>query len=516
MSIEKTIGIDLGTTRTAVAEIISGDPEIVDNAEGRDLTPSVVRIDEDGDALVGKAALNTATQYPNRTIREIKRQMGTDDPVIIDDREYLPEQISALILQKVVSDAEDRIGQDVSDVVITVPAYFGENERSATKSAGEIAGLNIERLLPEPSAACLTYGFRKQKLDEGGEELVFVYDLGGGTFDASLVEIDYDINYFETKHTDGINDLGGKDWTDRIVEWMVEKIEQDTGENPSNNNKAMERIRNEAIATKHSLSSKKCTNINIPFLLEGYDFEAELSRETFNEITSDLIDQTTDPINDLFERATVDVGAVDTVLAIGGSSRMAQVDEFIIDYFGQEPSKEVNPDKAVAIGAAIQADILSVETGVDENSEQINGVAETTVTHVVSKPLGVELHDGSMSFIIETDEVIPVHERKETFSTIRDDQTQVNFPVLEGDSDLAKDNDNIGQVKLGENDPIPPRSPDEASLAVEFIYDKNGTLEVEAEDLISGRNVDAVFEGVGSHSKRDIDEMQQNLPGLKE
>lgn len=514
MSEQKPVGIDLGTTRTGIAEILGGEPNIVENAEGDDLTPSVVQLEVDEEAVVGNEADNASAQYPDRTIREVKRKMGSDEPITVDGNEYLPEQISALILQKVVRDAEDRIGDDVSDAVITVPAYFGENERSATKSAGDIADLNVERLLPEPSAACLTYGFRKEKLGEGGEELVFVYDLGGGTFDASLVGVDYDINYFETYHTDGINTLGGKDWTGRLVDWMVEQIIEETGEDPSDQKDVMARIRDAAVEAKHTLSSKEKTSINIPFLLPDYNFEAEITRDEFNDLTSDLTERTAEPIEDLFARSDYTVDDVDTILLIGGSSRMPQVEEFVEDYFGQSVSKEVNPDKAVTYGAAIQAGILS---DVESGAGMVEGETGTgsRIINVVSKSLGVRLHDGSMSHVIDSDEAVPVQERDESFTTIRDDQTKVTFPVFEGESEVAEENDKIGVVKLGESEPIPPRSPDEPSLAVEFTYDKDGTLEVEAEDLISGQSVDAVFEGVGRHSDQGVAKLQEGLPGVQ-
>lgn len=513
---EQPVGIDLGTTRSAVATVINEEPEMIENMEGSELTPSVVRIGDDGEAIVGKEAANAAAQYPDQTVREIKRQMGQDSPVTVNGEEYLPEEVSAMVLQKVVRDAEERLDRDVSNAVITVPAYFGEPERSATKSAGDIAGLDVDRLLPEPSAACLAYGFEKEKLGEGGEELVFVYDLGGGTFDASLVEVDYDINYYETLNTDGINDLGGKDWTDALAEWIADTAREESGQDPEDNPQVMERIQDAAREAKHSLSSKDTASINIPFLLEDYNFEAELTRSEFTELTEHLIEQTREPIDRLFEKSEYDPDDVDTTLLIGGASRMQQVHEFVEDYFGEPPSQAVSPDRAVAIGAAIQAGILSEETAVGVAEDDEFGVGTADIIDVVPKTLGVELHDGSMSPVIENDAALPVETRKEQYSTIRDDQTQVTIPIREGESDIAAENELIGEVVLGKNEPIPPRDPDKTSLAVTFIFDKDGTLEVTAEDLLSDQTIDAVFEGVGRHSASSVEEMQSDLPSIKE
>ncbi|RLM75956.1 Hsp70 family protein [Halorubrum sp. Atlit-26R] len=512
----KPVGIDLGTTRSALATVINEEPELVENMEGEYLTPSVVQIDESTEAIVGSEAANSAAQYPERTVREIKRKMGDQEPLRIDGEEYLPEEISALTLKKVVNDAEARLDRTISNAVITVPAYFGEAERSATKSAGDIAGLEIDRLLPEPSAACLAYGYQKGKLGEGGDELVFVYDLGGGTFDASLVEVDYDINFYETKQTDGINSLGGKDWTETIADWITHKAENESDQDPTESPEVMERINKAAREAKHTLSSKSETKISIPFLLEGYNFEAELAREEFNEMSKELIERTREPMDRLFETSEYDPEEVDTVLLIGGSSRMKQVHEFVENYFGQAPSQEISPDRSVARGAAIQAGILAdeVDVGVAENGE--TGVGAADIIDVVPKTLGVELNDGRMSPVIETNEAMPVETRKEQYSTIRDDQTTVRFPIREGESEMAEDNDLIGDVVLGKNKPIPPRDPSETSLAVTFIFDKDGTLEVEAEDLLSGNSIDAVFEGVGRHSESNVEEMRSTLPTVKD
>jgi molecular chaperone DnaK len=507
MTKDTVLGIDLGTTRTAVAKVVAGEPDIIKNSEGSEVTPSVVEI-SDKKATIGQPAKNAAPMNPETTVEEIKREMGADESVQVGNEEYLPEEISALILEKVVEDAEERTGSSVGKAVITVPAYFGENERSATKSAGEIAGLEVERLLPEPSAACLTYGFEKEKIEQGGQELVFVYDLGGGTFDASLVDVDYEINHFETLHTDGINELGGKDWTDEIVDWIATRAENENGENPLDNDESRRRIRDAAIEAKHTLSSKEKTQITIPFLLEGYNFDAELTRTEFAEMGNHLIEQTGDAMDDLFDRADYSVSDVDTVLLIGGSTRMQHAQQFVESYFEQEPSKEISPDHAVALGAAIQANIL-MKAGGAEDGNEVTGVMNASIIDVVSKSLGVELHSGHMSTVIPSDEPVPVNKRDETYTTIRDDQTIVEFPVYEGEEPIAKDNNKIGNVELG---PIPPRSPDDESLAVEFTYDKDGTLDVEAEDLISGEKVDATFEAVGKHDQRGIKKMQENLP----
>ncbi len=518
MDERKPVGIDLGTTRSAIATVVNEEPEILENMEGSELTPSVVRVDGTDEAIVGQEASNAAAQYPDQTVSEIKRDMGTESTVTLNGREFLPEQISALILEKLVRDATERLGRDVSEAVITVPAYFGERERSATKSAAEIAGLETERLLPEPSAACLAYGFRKEKLGESGEELIFVYDLGGGTFDVSLVEVDYDINYYETLNTDGINQLGGKDWTEAVVDWIVDRAREESGQDPTADRQVMERIRDAARDAKHSLSSKDSARINIPFLLEGYNFEAELARERFDEMTEELLERTREPIDALFESADCSPEEVDTILLIGGASRMQQVHEFVERYFGEPPSQEVSPDRAVATGAAIQAGILSETStvGAAEDIEAGVGVGAADIIDVVPKTLGVELNDGRMSPVIESDESLPVETRKEQYSTVRDDQTRVEFPIREGEAELAAENELIGTVVLGKTDPIPPRDPDKTSLAVTFIFDKDGTLEVTAEDLLSNKAIDAVFEGIGSHSGAEVQEMRSNLPSVKQ
>ena len=518
MGIEQlTVGIDLGTTRTGVAQIINEEPELIENTRGDALTPSVVRIKDNGEAVVGREAINAMAQYPDQTDREVKRHLGEEEPITVTGKEYLPEQISALILQNIVQEVESRTGRPVSEAVITVPAYFGESERSATKSAGNIAGLEVQRLLPEPSAACLAYGFEKEKLGEGGEELVFVYDLGGGTFDASLVDVDYDINFYETLKTEGISELGGKDWTDRVVDWIAEKAKNESGQDPTEDVGVMERIREEAIEAKHALSSQKDTTIHIPFLLSDYDFEANLTRTQFNELTGDLIEKTRGPIDRLFDSSEYSPDDVDTVLMIGGASRMVQTEDLVSDYFGQEPSTSVSPDKAVTLGAAIQAGIISEGTTVAAaDGDDASGVGAADIIDVVPRSLGVELHDGTTRKVIETNEAMPVEERDENYRTVREDQTRVNIPIREGEAEMAEENELIGEVVLGKNQQLPPRDPDEVSLAVEFLFDKDGTLEVEAEDLISGQTVDAVFEGVGRHSETKIAELQNELPGVED
>lgn len=502
----KPVGIDLGTTRSAIAHVQIDDVEVLFNDEGDALTPSVVTIEEDGSATVGKTASNQAPLKPDRTIQEVKRQMGEDVELNIDGESYKPEQISAIILEKLIADAEAKMNAEAESAVITIPAYFGENQRSATESAGDIAGLNVERLLPEPSAACLAYGFHKGKLEEDVSEIVFVYDLGGGTFDASLVDVDFDINHVETLNTDGVNDVGGSDWTQKIAAWISEKVIEAGGADPSENPQVQSQIFQEARDLKHTLSSKE--SAQLAGMIGGVGVDATLTRDEFDEMTAELLDETITATDELFERSDFSVDDVDKVLLIGGSTRMQQVRDRVEDYFGMEPSTELNPDRAVAQGAAIQAELLSDSaTGV---TDKITGVDDGVVlVDVAPRSLGIRLHDGTTSHIIESDDEIPTKERREDFRTVEDDQTIVKFPIVEGESEQASENDTIGEVRL---EGIPPRPSNEESLAVEFELTVDGTLQVEAEDLQTGESVDATFESVVSHDEEEIDKLREDLP----
>jgi len=505
----KPVGIDLGTTRSAVAQVTLDDVEVVFNSEGEAVTPSVVTIEEGGDAVVGQPALNQAVLNPDRTVREVKRKMGEDTEKVIGDESYTPEEISALILRKLINDAEEKVPSGIGESVITVPANFAENERSATENAGEIAGLDVERLLPEPSAACLAYGFHQGKLDEDVEEIVLVYDLGGGTFDASLVDVDFNRNIVETLNTEGENQVGGSDWTSAIAGWLTEEVKTAADdESIVDQPQVQAQIMDEARSLKHILSSKETAKVGS--LIGGVAVDAELSREEFEDRTADLLEQTIDATDDLFERSDFGKDDVDKVLLVGGSTRMPQVAERVEDYFGFEPSVELNPDRAVAQGAAIQAELLSDQaTGV---TDTITGVDSGVVlVDVAPRSIGVKLHDGTTSHIIETDDEIPTVSRREDFRTVEDGQTVVEFPIMEGESEDASENDQIGKVRLED---IPPRPTNDESLAVEFELTADGTLQVEAEDLKTGEAVTASFESAVTLDEEEISKSQAELPSV--
>ncbi len=503
----KPVGIDLGTTRSAIAHVQVNDVEVLFNDEGDPVTPSVVTIEED-DVTVGQAAVNQAPVKPDRTISEVKRKMGDDVQVDIDGDKYRPEQVSSLILSKLVDDAEKKMGAEADSAVITIPAYFGENQRTATEKAGEIAGLEIERLLPEPSAACLAYGHHQGKLDEEVSEIIFVYDLGGGTFDASLVDVDYEFNHVETLNTDGVNDVGGADWSEKLAGWVNEKVVEAGGVDPAENPQVQVQIQQKAKDLKHTLSSKE--SAKLAGVIGGAALDNDITRHEYEDMTQDLLEETIEATDELFERSDFGVDDVDKVLLVGGSTRMPQVRERVEEYFGMEPSTELNPDRAVAKGAAIQAELLSDKA--TSVTDQITGVADGLVlVDVAPRSLGIRLHDGTTSHIIESDDEIPTKVRRENFRTVEDDQTVVEFPILEGEAEQADENDKIGQVRL-EN--IPPRPSHEDSLAVEFELTSDGTLKVEAEDLKTGKAVDAEFDSAVSHSEEEIDKLEAELPQM--
>jgi len=510
-----TVGIDLGTTRSAVAYVAGGDPEVITTGNsGESVIPSVVQFTEDGEVNVGQTAANLAVQHPERTVTEIKREMGSEEPISVAGEEYLPEQISSLILEHIIDEAEASIGRDVDSAVITVPAYFDDPKRTATETAGEIAGLDVERLLPEPSAACLAYGLHESKLGNGEAELAFVYDLGGGTFDATLVEIDYEINSVETLHTAGDNELGGSDWTERIVGWMIETIEADTGIDIEENPEQLARIRQEAKSAKHRLSDLPSTDVSVPFVVpeQSYTFAETLSREEFEELTADLAAATTDPLDDLFDRADYAPADVDKVLLVGGSVRMPHIQELVGDYFEQEPSTEINPEEAVALGAAIQAEIID-DSGADASAMLPGETDDIVLIDVVPQSLGVRLSDGSIDHIIDQDEQIPTSTRKESYGTVEEGQTSVQIRVYQGDGDTAAETTKIGTAVLRD---IPPRPPGEPSLAVEFRITTDGQLEVTGEDLKTGKQVETAIESALRHSPEEIDDLGEELPALRE
>ncbi|WP_299266562.1 Hsp70 family protein [Halorientalis sp.] len=504
---ERTIGIDLGTTRSAMAHITDGEPTVIDNSDGKGITPSVVHLTEDGESLVGESAVDNMMMKPDWTVREVKKLMGTNDTVMMGDEEFTPQEVSGLVLQKLVGDAEDRLGTDVTNAVITVPAYFTDRERTATREAGELAGLGVEKLLPEPSAAVLAYGFREQQLGEVNNEVVFVYDLGGGTFDATLVEAEYEFNYIETVATDGDNELGGSNWTEAIVQFAYESIEEDTGVDITDDPEYADqrgRIFEAAQEAKHKLSEQQSVNLTVPFVLpeQSYNLDEEVTRAQFEDMTADLLDRTTGPMDDIFDRTDYAVEDVDKVLLIGGSTRMPQVEELVTDYFGMEPSKEISPDHAVAMGAAIQAAVLDDDA--DEAalpSGDSTEEAGLVLIDVLPQSIGVKVQPGDrFDPIVERDTQLPTTERQEGYSVADPNQTTVAIEVYQGESDKAPDNEFLGQAIM---DGIEPREPGQGSLAVEFTVNNDGTLEVYGEDLLSGVEVTAEIESALEGSDPD-------------
>lgn len=510
----KTIGIDLGTTRSAVAHVPGDEPEVI-KMDGDSVTRSVVYVPESGEAVVGTDADDHLIMDSDRTVEEVKKQMGDDVDIQVGSESYKPEQISAIILEYLANRASERLGEDVSEAVITVPAYFGENERTATATAGEIADLHVARLLPEPSAACLAYGYREGKLGEASEETVFVYDLGGGTFDATLVDADYEVNLVETLHTDGDNELGGSDWTNAVVDWVAEKIEEDTGVDITNEPEQLARIKKEAREAKHSLSRQQEKDITIPFIVpeENYSFDETLTQQEFEDLTRSLLEATKEPIEELFDRSEYDPDDVDKILMIGGATRMPQVEEFLIEIFEQEPSKEINPDEAVALGAAVQAEIIA-DDGTDAEKLLPGEGGDLLLIDVVPKSLGVQLKGGDIDHIIENDRQIPTKERKETYGTVRENQRNVAIRIYEGEGDHvdAEDAEKIGEASL-EN--IEPREPGDSTLACEFEITEDGTLRVEGEDLLSGKTVETTIESAIRRSSGEISDMQNGLPPVE-
>ena len=504
---KRTLGIDLGTTRSAMAHVADGEPKIIENSEGESVTPSVVHLTESGDSVVGEGAVDNMMMKPDRTVREIKKLIGTNETVFLGDEEYNPQEVSALTLQKLVNDAEDRLGGSVTNAVITVPAYFTDRQRNATKEAGEIIGLEVDRLLPEPSAAVLAYGHREQQLGEVENEVIFVYDLGGGTFDATLVEAEYEHNYIETIATDGDDELGGSDWTEELVQYAYDVIYEDTGVDISQNDEYIEqrgRIFTAAQEAKHGLSEQQSVNLTVPFVVadEGYNLDEEIARADFEEMTAGLLADTELPMDDIFERTEYTVGDVDKVLLIGGSTRMPQVEELVEDYFGMEPSKKISPDHAVALGASIQAGFLDDDvTAASLSDAEDDGPGGVVLIDVLPQSIGVKVQpDDQFDPVVERDSQLPVTERKEGYSVMHEDQTSVAIEVYQGEAEYALDNEKLGDAVL---DGIPPRQPGQGQLAVEFTVNSDGTLELYGEDMKSGKEVTAEIDSALDSDSRD-------------
>ena len=482
----KTIGIDLGTTNSCVAVIEGGEPVVIANAEGARTTPSVVAFSKTGERLVGQVAKRQAITNPDRTISSIKREMGTAYKVTVDDKAYTPQEISAMILQKLKADAEAYLGETVSSAVITVPAYFTDAQRQATKDAGKIAGLEVKRIINEPTAAALSYG-----MDKENEQKVMVYDLGGGTFDVSIIEIGDGVQ--EVLATAGNNRLGGDDFDQRIINWMVAEFKAETGVDLTSDKMAMQRLKEAAEKSKIELSGVTTSNINLPFITADATgpkhLDLTLTRAKFNELTADLVESTLGPVRTALSDSGLQISEIDKVLMVGGSSRIPAVQEAVKALIGKEPFKGINPDECVAIGACIQAGVLGGE---------VDGLLLLDVTPL---SLGVETMGGIMTKIIDRNTTIPT-KKSQIFSTAADNQTQVEINVLQGEREFARDNKQLGLFALTGIAPAPRGIP---QIEVTFDIDANGIVNVSAKDLGTGAEQKITIHSSSNMSKDDID-----------
>ncbi|MBO2519558.1 MULTISPECIES: molecular chaperone DnaK [Limnochorda] len=484
----KVVGIDLGTTNSVVAVLEGGEPVVIANSEGSRTTPSVVAFTKDGERLVGQVAKRQAVTNPERTIMSIKRRMGTDYRVEIDGKRYSPEEISAMVLSKLKADAESYLGEPVTQAVITVPAYFTDAQRQATKDAGRIAGLEVLRIINEPTAAALAYG-----LDKEQNQIIAVYDLGGGTFDISILELGDGV--FEVKATSGNNHLGGDDFDQRIVDWMVEEFRKEHGIDLREDRMAMQRLREAAEKAKIELSGLQQTTINLPFISAGPNgplhLDLTLTRAQFNQMTRDLVEATLGPVRQALADAGLQPHQVDRVLLVGGSTRIPAVQEAVRDLFGKEPHKGINPDECVALGAAIQAGVLAGE------------VRDVVLLDVTPLSLGIETLGGVFTKLIERNTTIPTS-KKQIFSTAADNQTTVEIHVLQGERPMAADNITLGRFQLTGIPPAPRGVP---QIEVSFDIDANGIVHVSAKDLGTGKQQSITITSRGSLSEEEIQRM---------